>query len=179
VATHFGAAATLGWVIAEWLWSGKPSVLGGISDAGGLVAITPRPASSSRPALLIGCARVWCATDGHRIKASSGTTIPWTLSACTGRVERWGLAHRHLATNAVNDGLRMRSARFPWPGGWQRRAGAQPVHRLRRGLGAGHRGTLGHFEICDLTLGLRVSKPQEIEGLDVSMHGEEGYIFES
>jgi Amt family ammonium transporter len=40
-------------------------------------------------------------------------------------------------------------------------------------------GTLVILKICDLTLGLRVSKPQEIEGLDVSMHGEEGYIFES
>jgi ammonia channel protein AmtB len=30
-----------------------------------------------------------------------------------------------------------------------------------------------------MTLGLRISKEQENEGLDVSMHGEEGYIFES
>src|SRR2546421_11491067 len=43
VATHFGAAAaTLGWVIAEWMRTGKPSVLGAISGAvAGLVAITP------------------------------------------------------------------------------------------------------------------------------------------
>jgi Amt family ammonium transporter len=40
-------------------------------------------------------------------------------------------------------------------------------------------GTLVILKICDLTVGLRVSKAQEIEGLDVSMHGEEGYIFES
>jgi ammonia channel protein AmtB len=30
-----------------------------------------------------------------------------------------------------------------------------------------------------MTLGLRVTKEQESEGLDVSMHGEEGYIFEA
>ncbi len=43
VATHFGAAAAaLGWLIAEWMQHGKPSVLGGISGAvAGLVAITP------------------------------------------------------------------------------------------------------------------------------------------
>src|SRR4029079_10027619 len=43
VATHFaGAHAALGWVIVEWLKTGKPSVLGGISGAvAGLVAITP------------------------------------------------------------------------------------------------------------------------------------------
>jgi len=36
-------------------------------------------------------------------------------------------------------------------------------------------GTLVILKICDLTVGLRVSKAQEVEGLDVSMHGEEGY----
>jgi Amt family ammonium transporter len=43
VATHFGAAAaTLGWMLAEWMKNGKPSVLGAISGAvAGLVAITP------------------------------------------------------------------------------------------------------------------------------------------
>src|SRR5215813_7943660 len=42
VATHFGAAAAaLGWMFAEWMMMGKPSVLGGISGCvAGLVAIT-------------------------------------------------------------------------------------------------------------------------------------------
>ena len=35
VATHFGAAAAaLGWMAAEWMHTGKPSVLGGISGCG-------------------------------------------------------------------------------------------------------------------------------------------------
>jgi ammonia channel protein AmtB len=29
-----------------------------------------------------------------------------------------------------------------------------------------------------LLIGVRVAKEQEIEGLDVSLHGEEGYLFE-
>ena len=43
VATHFAAAsAALGWLLAEWLKTGKPSILGGVSGAvAGLVAITP------------------------------------------------------------------------------------------------------------------------------------------
>ena len=40
-------------------------------------------------------------------------------------------------------------------------------------------GTLIILKICDMTVGLRVRKDQEIEGLDLSMHGEEGYIFEA
>ena len=57
VATHFGAAAaTLGWLAAEWLHHGKPSVLGGISGGvAGLVAITPASGFVKPfPALLIG-----------------------------------------------------------------------------------------------------------------------------
>ena len=64
VATHFGAAAAaLGWMVAEWMHNGKPSVLGGISGAWrGWWPSPPLPASSSRfPALLIGlCAGVVC-----------------------------------------------------------------------------------------------------------------------
>src|SRR4051812_47582678 len=43
IATHFAAAAaTLSWVLAEWIRHGKPTVLGAISGAvAGLVVITP------------------------------------------------------------------------------------------------------------------------------------------
>jgi Amt family ammonium transporter len=33
------------------------------------------------------------------------------------------------------------------------------------------------LKVLDLTIGLRVSQQDEIQGLDVSQHGEEGYIF--
>jgi Amt family ammonium transporter len=35
------------------------------------------------------------------------------------------------------------------------------------------------LKICDVTLGVRVDANQETEGLDLSMHGEEGYNFEA
>ena len=38
-------------------------------------------------------------------------------------------------------------------------------------------GTFVILKILDATMGLRVSREAEIEGLDVSQHGEEGYIF--
>jgi Amt family ammonium transporter len=40
-------------------------------------------------------------------------------------------------------------------------------------------GTLVILKICDLVVGVRVTREQEVEGLDLSMHGEEGYILES
>jgi len=40
-------------------------------------------------------------------------------------------------------------------------------------------GTLIILKICDVTIGLRVEPNDEIQGLDLSMHGEEGYVHES
>jgi Amt family ammonium transporter len=40
-------------------------------------------------------------------------------------------------------------------------------------------GTLIILKVCDLVLGVRVDAQQETQGLDLSMHGEEGYNFES
>jgi len=37
--------------------------------------------------------------------------------------------------------------------------------------------TLVILKLIDVTIGLRVSKNEEIQGLDFSEHGEEGYIF--
>jgi len=40
-------------------------------------------------------------------------------------------------------------------------------------------GTLIILKICDTVIGLRAAPQEEIEGLDLSMHGEEGYNFEA
>ena len=39
-------------------------------------------------------------------------------------------------------------------------------------------GTLIILKVVDFLVGVRVSEQQEIDGLDLSMHGEEGYILE-
>ena len=63
------AAAALGWMFAEWIAKGKPSVLGGISGAvAGLVAITPASGFVlPGPAIIIGIAAgvicFWAATS--------------------------------------------------------------------------------------------------------------------
>ena len=38
-------------------------------------------------------------------------------------------------------------------------------------------GTLIILKVLDATMGLRVSQEDELRGLDLSEHGEEGYIF--
>jgi Amt family ammonium transporter len=39
-------------------------------------------------------------------------------------------------------------------------------------------GTVVLLKIVDLTVGLRVTEEQEIKGLDLTQHGEEGYSLE-
>ena len=33
------------------------------------------------------------------------------------------------------------------------------------------------LKVLDVTMGLRVKRDEEMQGLDLSQHGEEGYIF--
>src|SRR5271166_6423167 len=76
VATHFAtAAAVLGWMFAEWMVVGKPSVLGAISGAvAGLVAITPASGFvKPMPAILIGLiAGVVCYLMVSKVKQKFG-----------------------------------------------------------------------------------------------------------
>jgi ammonium transporter, Amt family len=39
-------------------------------------------------------------------------------------------------------------------------------------------GTLVALKIVDLTIGLRVGEEQEVQGLDLTQHGEEGYVWD-
>ena len=40
-------------------------------------------------------------------------------------------------------------------------------------------GTLVILKIVDVTIGLRVPEEEEVQGLDLSQHGEEGYYWEA
>jgi Amt family ammonium transporter len=185
VATHFGAAAAaLGWMSAEWLHNGKPSVLGGISGAvAGLVAITPASGFVKPfPALLIGlCAGVLCYFMVVKVKHMFGYDDALDAFGVHGAGGTLGaILTGVFATNAVNDAFKD-GAGHTLPLGLVDGHGAQILNQV---VGCGVAwalaavGTLAILKICDLTVGVRVSKGQESEGLDVSMHGEEGYIFE-
>jgi len=40
-------------------------------------------------------------------------------------------------------------------------------------------GTLAILKVVDATIGLRVTEEEEVQGLDLSQHGEEGYYWEA
>jgi Amt family ammonium transporter len=85
-----------------------------------------------------------------------------------------------FATNAINDALK-NPAGQPMPLGLVDGNAGQIGNQL---IGVGIAwvlaivGTLLILKICDATIGLRVTKDEEIQGLDVTQHGEEGYILE-
>jgi Amt family ammonium transporter len=186
VATHFAtASATLGWMLAEWIKNGKPSVLGAISGAvAGLVAITPASGFVKPfPALLIGLiAGVVCYLMVTIVKSMFGyddTLDAFGVHGAGGTVG--ALLTGIFATNLINDGIKDSSGKV-LPLGWVDGNGGQVFNQL---IGVAISwamaivGTLVILKICDLLVGVRVAPDQEIEGLDLSMHGEEGYNFEA
>ena len=186
VATHFAAAAAaIGWLVAEWLKQGKPSVLGGISGAvAGLVTITPASGFvKPMPALLIGfLAGVVCFFMVAIIKQKLGYDDSLDAFGVHGVGGTLGsLLTAVFATNAVNDALKDSTGK-PMPLGWVDGNYYQIVNQLLGTLIAwvlAIVGTLIILKVCDWVLGVRVDREHEIEGLDLSMHGEEGYILES
>ncbi len=186
VATHFGAAAaTLGWMLAEWMKSGKPSVLGGISGCvAGLVAITPASGFvSPMSALIIGfAAGIVCYLMVTSVKAKFGYDDALDAFGVHGAGGTLGaILTGVFATNAVNDALKDASGKA-MPLGLVDGNGGQIANQL---VGAGIAwvlgivGTLIILKICDVLIGVRVERDHEVQGLDLSQHGEEGYILES
>jgi Amt family ammonium transporter len=186
VATHFGAAAAaLGWLTAEWLRTGKPSMLGAISGAvAGLVAITPASGFVKPfPALLIGfAAGVVCYLMVAVVKGKFGYDDALDAFGvhCIGGITG-ALLTGVFATMLVNDGLKDASGRV-LPLGM---VDGNPAQILNQAMGVliscvlAMVGTLIILKICDVLIGVRVTRDQEIDGLDLTMHGEEGYNFEA
>jgi Amt family ammonium transporter len=186
VATHFGAAAaTLGWVLAEWIRTGKPSVLGAISGAvAGLVAITPASGFvKPLPALAIGfTAGVVCYLMVTSVKRLFGYDDSLDAFGVHGAGGTLGaLLTGVFATYAVNDALKDSAGR-PVALGWVDGNPGQLLYQLMGVVIAwalAAVGTLVILKICDVLIGVRVEPQHETEGLDLSMHGEEAYNFEA
>jgi Amt family ammonium transporter len=184
VATHFAAAAAaLSWMLAEWLKSGKPSMLGGISGAvAGLVAITPASGFvKPMPALLIGfLAGIFCFYMVTAVKHVFGYDDTLDAFGVHGAGGTLGaILTGVFATNAIND-AQINGKVMP--------LGLVDGHAgqiLNQGIGVliaivlAAVGTFVILKICDVLIGVRVDAMAEEEGLDLTQHGEEGYFLEA
>jgi Amt family ammonium transporter len=186
VATHFGAAAAaLGWVFAEWWRHGKPSILGGISGCvAGLVAITPASGFVQPfPALVIGfAAGLVCFFMVTTVKSKFGYDDSLDAFGVHGIGGTLGAVLTGVfATNAVNNGLKDSAGRV-LPLGLVDGNPGQVLNQIAGSAVAWVLAIAGSYlilKLCDLLIGVRADREQEIEGLDLSLHGEEGYTLEA
>jgi Amt family ammonium transporter len=186
VATHFGAAAAaLGWGASEWLFRGKASVLGVISGAvAGLVAITPASGFvAPMPALVIGLiAGVACFLMVAKVKGLFGYDDSLDVFGVHGVGGTMGaLLTGVFAAQAVNAVFKD-SHGNALPMGLIDGNAHQVLNQMV-GVGIAWAlaiaGTLVILKVVDLVVGLRVTTEHEIQGLDLSQHGEEGYNLEA
>ena len=155
------AAAALGWISAEWIGKGKPSVLGIASGAvAGLVAITPASGFvGPTPAVIIGLvAGVVCFIAATSLKHA----LKYDDSLDAFGVHGIGGIIGALLTGVfVSKEISGVEGSF-----WIQLKGVAVT--VAYALTA----SFIILKIIDVTMGLRVTEEQEREGLDISLHGE-------
>jgi len=182
VATHFAAAtAALGWAGMEWLKQGKPTVLGAISGSvAGLVAVTPASGFvTPMSGLLIGLiAGVGCFLAVTQVKKRFGYDDSLDVFGVHGVGGTLGaLLTGVFATNAINPIFKDASGN-PLPVGLVDGHGAQILNQaigVGISIGVTVVASIILLKIIDLVIGVRVKDEDEMVGLDLSQHGEEGY----
>jgi ammonium transporter, Amt family len=182
VATHFGAAAAaLSWSAAEWIRNGRASALGAISGAvAGLVAITPAAGFvGPMPALVIGliagAACFWMVTKVKAIFGYDDALDAFGVHGAGGTIG--ALLTGVFAQQVINPIFGAGKAVGGLDGHWGQ-VGNQLVGILIAWIFA-LVGTLVLLKVVDMITGVRVPEEQEIEGLDITQHGEEAYNLES
>ena len=181
VNTHFATAtAALGWTIFEWFHNGKPTALGAISGAvAGLVAITPASGFvEPMSALLIGLiAGFFCSLMVFKVKGFFGYDDSLDAFGVHGSGGTLGaILTGVFATMAINPAFGKGVPTGAVDGHWAQ------VGRQLAGVGVAWGisivGTVILLFVVDKLVGLRVTREDEMAGLDVSQHGEEGYAMD-
>ena len=166
------AGAALGWLFAEWVTKGKPSVLGVISGAvAGLVAITPAsgfvlPGPGLIIGLVAGVVCFWSATALKHMLGYDDSLDAFGvhgIGGIIGALLTGVFAYGPLsATTEKPEGLYF---------------GGTPllmsqVYAVAITIAFSAIGTFILLKIVDVIVGLRVTEDEEREGLDVILHGE-------
>ncbi len=175
LATNLGAAAaTLSWMFAEWASHGKPTVLGAASGAvAGLVAITPGAGFvGPMSAIAIGAIGGFVCYNACNLKNKLGyddslDVVGVHLVGGTTGAILTGLFASTAVNSAGADGLFF---------GNPAQLGIQLIG-VAVTLVFGFVGAYILFKVVDATVGLRVTADDEREGLDLSQHGENAYLW--
>jgi Amt family ammonium transporter len=166
------AAAALGWMFSEWLFHGKPSVLGIASGAvAGLVAITPACGSvGPMGALAIGIAAgVLCYLAATKLKNALGYDDSLdvfgvhAIGGIVGALLTGVFVAGSLGGVGLAEGVSI-----------GQQVGKQAIGVVATIIYTGVASFI-ILKVIDMVIGLRVSSDEESEGLDISLHDERGY----
>lgn len=175
VATHTAtAAATLAWVLTEWLSRGKPTVLGAASGAvAGLVAVTPASGYvGPLSAIVIGAVGGFLCYNACNLKSRLGYDDSLDVVGVHGVGGTWGaLATGLFATKAINE-AGGNGLFFGNPGQLLVQALSVLVTAIFAFVGS-----LVLLKLVDAVIGLRIHEEDEVAGLDVSQHNESAYAL--
>ncbi len=177
VATNLGAAAaTLSWVVAEWLWVGKPTVLGAASGAvAGLVAITPASGFvGPMAAIVIGLVAGALCYAAVRGKVKFGYDDALDVVGVHGVGGTWGALATGLFANVAVNAAGANGLFFGNPHQLVIQAIAAAAS-----ISFAFVGSLILLKITDVIVGLRVDQDAERMGLDLSEHDENAYALEA
>jgi Amt family ammonium transporter len=171
VNTHLAAgAAAFAWAIVEWIKQGKPTALGVASGlVAGLVCITPAAGFvGPTSAVLMGLIAGPVCYGAVMLKGSLGYDDA---------LDAFGIHGVGGALGAVLTGVFATAA---WGGtdgllGGNTQLFTENIIGVLAAAAYSVVVTLVILKVVDATVGLRVSKDQETEGLDTNLHGEEGY----
>ncbi|MFM6978525.1 MAG: ammonium transporter, partial [Methylophilaceae bacterium] len=166
------AAAVFGWVAAEWLVKGKPSMLGAASGAvAGLVAITPAcgfigPLGSIVLGFVASFVSLWAVSSLKNALSYDDSLDVFGIHGIAGII------------GAIATGLLM----APEFGGVGYAEGVTMAQQVKTQATAVvvtivWTGIISYilFKVIDAVIGLRVTDEQEREGLDTAEHGERAY----
>lgn len=177
VVTHIAAAAaTVSWVVTEWFYHGKPTILGAASGCvAGLVAITPAAGFvSTLPAIAIGlCSGILCFLAVSLLKSKLGYDDSLDAFGVHGIGGTWGaIATGLFASKAVN------------PAGDNGLFFGNPSLVFTQFIGVAVTWAFAAFmtfailKAIGYLMQVRADEDHEDVGLDISEHGERGYIYQ-
>jgi Amt family ammonium transporter len=174
------AAATVSWVFAEWIFKGKPSMLGGASGAvAGLVAITPAcgfvgPMGALVIGLAAGVICLWGVNGLKRLLGADDSLDVFGVhgvGGILGALLTGVFASPSLGGQGIWDYVANKaSADYSIMGQVTTQATAVGVTILWSAVVS-----FIAYKLVDVVIGLRVPEEEEREGLDITTHGESAY----
>ena len=174
------ACAVLAWTFGEWMFKGKPSMLGAASGAvAGLVAITPAAGNVGIPGAFVigtlaGFVCLWGVNGLKHMLKVDDTLDVFGVHAVG------GILGALLTGIFVSPDLGGPGIVIDWVTGktGYTSYGEQLLIQAKAvGLTVVWSGVVAYicYKIVDMVIGLRVPEEQEREGLDITSHGESAY----